>query len=111
MVLSGDRLAAIPLEQRAQLHRLATASVPAARFDDATWRSGASALAGGELRFLFNWTDAPEARELELSAAHRVVDYWTEEDLGVHQSRLSIGELRPHSARALDLLPGHDSEP
>ena len=54
---------------------------------------------------LFNWGDQPVARSFLLPGRCRLRDYWTGEDLGVHEGRYEAGLLAARSARLIEVRP------
>jgi alpha-galactosidase len=96
MVLSGDDLTKIPANRLTMLRKLLPPTGVAAQFDDESLEVGRM----GKMICVFNWDETPRNIAVQLPTKARVTDYWSGEDLGVHQGTLAI-KLEPHSARLL----------
>jgi len=83
-VLSGDDLTTISTDRMAMLRKLQPPTSVAARFTDDTLRAGTMTLAAETVVCLFNWDNAPQTASLTLDGAHRLRDFWTDEDRGRH---------------------------
>ncbi|HZR40224.1 MAG TPA: glycoside hydrolase family 36 protein [Ktedonobacteraceae bacterium] len=101
MILSGDNLASLPDDKIAMLHKLLPPGGIAAQFDDTTYQIGRIQLTDRQVLCLFNWSDEACSLDVWLDGQHRVRDYWSSEELGVHSGTVHITSLVPHSARLL----------
>jgi alpha-galactosidase len=101
MVLSGDDLTALPPARLAMLKKLLPPTGIPASFEDETLRVGAVEAAGARMLCLFNWDDAPQTLTVRLPRPATVTDYWTGDDLGRHETTLTVGGMLPKSARLL----------
>ncbi len=105
MLLSGDDLTRISPERLAMLRVLDPPTGVAARFEDDTFRVGIVDLKDKRLVCLFNWNDAPQTIAFPLEVRSRVTDCWSHADLGVHEGRMEMKDLPPHSATLLACVP------
>lgn len=53
---------------------------------------------------VLNWTNSPESISIRLRGRMRVVDFWTADDLGMHEDTFSIPRMPPCSGRMLRLM-------
>lgn len=105
MLLSGDDLTRITPRRAAMLRKLVPPAGLCARFEDDRFETGVLPLGKRERLFAFNWGDAPATRVLKLARKSRLTDFWTGEDLGVHEGEYRIEALPGRSARAFDAVP------
>lgn len=101
MVLSGDDLTKISPDRLAMLRKLLPPDGRAAGFADDTLRVGVVDAADARIVCVFNWEDAPQTIEVPLPRPGRVTDFWSGEDLGRREGRITIKDLPPRSARLL----------
>jgi len=101
MVLAGDKMDSLPTEQQALLRKLLPPAGIAARFDDVDCRVGRIQFPDHLKLCLFNWDDEPHDFVVELPGTYAISDYWTGENLGQHNGKLSINGIAAHFARFL----------
>lgn len=104
LILSGDDLAALPEERLRILRKLLPPTNVAARFEDDDFAVGTIDRPEGRLIAVFNWSDEPAERTVKLAARSRLTDFWTSEDLGIHEGSFK-SRLQPHSSRLLNCVP------
>ena len=103
LILSGDDLAALPEDRLAILRRLLPPTGVAARFND-DFTVGTIDLPAGRTFVLFNWTDQNQQKVVPLDRPARIADFWTNEDLGIHQGEYKV-TMPPRSSRLLVCTP------
>jgi alpha-galactosidase len=102
MVLAGDKMDEIPPERLEMLRKLLPPTGVAARFESDEFRIGVIELGGGRRDVcVLNWTEEAADFEVELRGRMRVTDFWTGEDMGVHEGRLAVRGVAGHGARLL----------
>ena len=101
MLLSGDDLTKINEEKLAMLRKLQPPTGMAARFADDAQRVGLIKLPQRTIVCLLNREDTPQTVSLPLPRACQVIDFWSGEDLGRHESVFTVKEMPPHSGRIL----------
>jgi alpha-galactosidase len=104
MLLSGDDLSLLPDARLAMLKRLLPPTGVAAAFDDDNLRIGTIKLPGKTMFCCFNWADTPVTLIKRLHGATRVTDFWTGASLGRMESRLTLENMPPRSARLLEAV-------
>jgi len=104
MLLSGDDLSLLPDARLAMLKRLLPPTGVAAEFDDDNLRIGTIKLPGKTMFCCFNWADTPVTLTKRLHGAMRVTDFWTGASLGRMESRLTLENMPPRSARLLEAV-------
>jgi len=101
MVFSGDDLSTLPPERVAILRKLIDSPGIAARFEDDNFEIGIIDKADGRDVCLFNWDDEPKDFDIPLAGPSRIRDFWTGQDLGVHEGTYRVVGMSPRSARLL----------
>ena len=104
LILSGDKVENLGPEQITRLHKLIPPTGKGARFD-ANFGTGLTAVPGKEFLYAFNWSETNANRTLHFSGMARLKDFWTDEDLGVHQGTFEIKDLPGNSARLIVAEP------
>jgi alpha-galactosidase len=102
-IISSDDIGTLPPEKLAMLRKFLPPTRRAARFTDESFRIGRIDQKDQQLVFLFNWGDAPDSMSVELDTPRRIVDFWTDEELGVHEVSFRT-EVAAHGARQLVLM-------
>jgi len=105
MLLSGDDLTRITPRRAEMLKKLAPPAGRCARFNDETFSVGVMPLSQRQMISVFNWSDEPVSRVIQLPGKSHLTDYWTSQALGVHSSEYLIKEMPPHSARLIEITP------
>jgi len=110
MLLSSDDLTKLSDDQLAHITRCIPDPGNAAEFLTEKLEVGfishpSKLQPDAQLAVALNWGDSPVQRSIPLQHKCRVVDYWTDEDLGVHQQSFELPGMPPHSGRLLRLLP------
>jgi alpha-galactosidase len=101
-IISSDDIGKLSEEEIKILERFLPPTGKAARFLDESFQVGTVDLENQRIVFLFNWEDNPDRLNFRLERPSRIVDFWTEEDLGIHEESFEI-EVAPHGARQLVL--------
>jgi alpha-galactosidase len=105
MVLSGDDLTKLSSEQFKVLKQLAGHSCRAAEFDSPGLEVGVIRTDDRTFYALFNWSEEPARREVPLTGASEVTDFWSGEDLGEHDGIFVVENMPPRSGRLLVAKP------
>ena len=105
MVLSGDKIADLGPGQLAMLRKLIPPTGHSARFESPEYETGLTDLGDRQYYYAFNWSATPCDRTLHLKQRSQVKDYWTDEDLGIHEGDYTIKELPGQSARLIQATP------
>lgn len=104
MLLSGDDLTHITPRRAELLKKLVPPAGVCARFDDESFSMGVTPIEDGPRKgvmySLLNWSDTTEKRTIILPAQARLIDYWTDTDLGIHANRFEV-TLPPRSGRLI----------
>lgn len=105
-MLAGDDLASLDPIRGEVVRTLSRPTGVAASFADLSLETGVMHLPGDVLRYaVFNWSELPQVRRIEVPFGRRMRDVWTGTELGISTGVLDLGEIQPHSARLLDALP------
>ena len=105
MLLSGDDLTRITPRRAQMLKKLVHPSGVCARFEDEDFTIGVTALPGHDMISVFNWSDNPVTRVVNLQRKSQLTDYWTGEGMGTHSGEFRIEGLPPRSARLIKVRP------
>ncbi|HEY8749625.1 MAG TPA: glycoside hydrolase family 36 protein [Tepidisphaeraceae bacterium] len=105
LILDGDDLPKITAPRRAMLEKLLPPAAVAAQFDDEKLEVGVTRLQNRLMYCVFNWAEAPADRFISLAKPTRFKNYWTGEDLGVHEGQFKIATLAAHSAMLVEATP------
>jgi alpha-galactosidase len=105
MLLSGDDLTRITPRRAAMLKKLLPPAGQCARFETEEFTMGVTSHRGFDRYSVFNWSDQPVTRVIQLPKKSRLTDYWTGEDLGVASGEYRIENLPARSARLIDVRP------
>jgi alpha-galactosidase len=101
MLLSGDDLTKISAEKLAMLRKLQPPTGVAARFEDDSFRVGKVLLGTREVLTVLNWDDTPQDVLIRLHRRCRMMDFWSEADLGIHSETFEIKNMPARSGRLL----------
>ncbi len=105
MVLAGDDMPKLSPTRLATLKRVLThRAVPAAFLDDSL-RVGMIRLPDQTQFCVFNWEDTPQDVALDWDGTSRLRDFWTGNDLGVHEGKFVLRAMPPHSAQIVVAVP------
>ncbi|MBM4061631.1 MAG: alpha-galactosidase [Planctomycetes bacterium] len=104
LLLSGDDLGRLSEARRALLRRALQQRGVAARFDAALQHGVIDRGGGRELHVFLRWDEGPWSAGLELAKPHRLVDFWSGQDLGVHEGHYAV-ELPPRCGRVIAVEP------
>ena len=103
LVLSGDDLPSIQPNRLAILKKLASSTGKPMHFKDSDFSVGRVLVNGGiEEVALFNWSDSPVSRTIDVKQGSVVTDFWTGESNKVTASILSY-DISPNSAVLLQI--------
>ncbi|MBI9020026.1 MAG: alpha-galactosidase [Verrucomicrobia bacterium] len=105
-ILSGDRAEDLYDRELAILKKLLNPTGQGARFSSAKLETGITDLGDTQYYYFFNWSDA-DAKDLsvQLTARAQLTDFWTDEDLGVHDGLYTVKQLALRSAKLIRALP------
>jgi len=101
MTLSGDDLTKISPHRLAVLNKLLPPTGVPASFQDESFRIGIIRLKGRTILCVFNWQDRPQTISVPMPHPGRVMDFWTDQDLGRREGCLELRQMPAHSARLL----------
>ncbi|MEK3890076.1 glycoside hydrolase family 36 protein [Bacillus sp. FSL K6-3431] len=101
MVLSGDNIVNMTDESIKILKKCLLPTNAPAHFESDAFRIGRMDLNGYSLVCLFNWENNASTFEVDLQGKCEIVDYWTDENLGIHERKFRIENMEPHSASLL----------
>ncbi|KKI88973.1 hypothetical protein WQ54_28850 [Bacillus sp. SA1-12] len=101
MVLSGDKVTELSKENNGRLKKCLEQRYMAARFESADFRIGRIETANATLVCLFNWGEEPATYEVDLPGKCKLSNYWTDEDLGIHDTKFLAENIEPHGALLL----------
>lgn len=104
MLLAGDDMRTYGEREKQRLGILYPPTGQAMRFGDARFEVGRLSLPDGERVAVLNWGDAPKGFVIPLEGRARVTELWTGQDLGVHEGRLTLTSVPPHSGRLFRLV-------
>lgn len=105
-ILSGDRAEDLYDEELAILKKLLEPTGRGARFSNAKLEIGVTDLGNVQYYYFFNWSDS-ECKDLStaLTVRAQLMDFWTDQDLGVHEGVYTVEQLAPRSARLIRARP------
>ena len=104
LVLTGDRIEGLQPPQLAILRKLIPPTGKSARWDRG-FATGISTLDDRAYLYAFNWSATNTERTFQLPAKSQLTDFWTEENLGIHQGSYVVIDLPAQSARIILAQP------
>ena len=104
LVLTGDRIEGLQPPQLAMLRKLMPPTGKSARFDR-DFETGVTTLGDREYLYAFNWSSTNVERTFRLPAKSQLTDFWTDENLGVHQGNYVLTNMPAQSARIILARP------
>jgi len=107
LVLTGDRIENLQAPQIATLHKLIPPIGKSARFENSRFETGITDLGDCQYLYAFNWSQTNADRTFQLPGRSHLTDYWTDEDLGVHEGSYVVKDLPGESARLVLAQPVH----
>ncbi len=105
LVLSGDKIPDLGPEQKAILKKLTPPTGQTARFENNKFEAGVTDLGDRQYFYAFNWGNAPADRAFKLKQRSRLKDFWTSEDLGIHEGTYVLKAIPGQSAKLLVAVP------
>ncbi len=105
LVLTGDKIETLKEEQLAVLRKLIPPTGRSARFENMNYEIGVTDLGERQYHYALNWGNEPVDRVVHLKQRSRLTDYWTGDDLGVHEGDYTIKNLPKQSATLLLAKP------
>lgn len=105
MIVSGDLIPRLSEKNISVLKKLISSTGVAAHFDDTTFTIGRIHLSNYTLLCIFNWEDSTRDIDSALDGSYKIVDFWTDEELGIHSNNLHIRNMEMHSARVFKCIP------
>ncbi|MBL7016527.1 MAG: alpha-galactosidase [Kiritimatiellales bacterium] len=105
-IMSGDRAEDLHEKELAVLRKLLNPTGQGARFTSTKLETGMTDLGNEQYYYFFNWSDdEPADLSLELVTKATLTDFWTDDDLGVHDDVYTVKGLAPRSAKLIRALP------
>jgi alpha-galactosidase len=104
MLLSGDAVMNYSRQQWNVFHRALSQKSKSAVFEDLSLTKGTIRCENETRVVLLNNSDKVQKQTTSLQERVRIIDFWTEEDYGVHEDTYQIS-LEPHAGRLLKLIP------
>jgi alpha-galactosidase len=104
LVLTGDRIEGLQPPQLAMLRKLIPPTGKSARFEN-DFETGVTTLDDRQYLYAFNWSTTNADRTFRLTAKSQLTDFWTGENLGVHQGSYVVKDLPAQSARIIFVQP------
>lgn len=101
LVLSGDKFENLKAEQLAALNKLIPPTGRSATFADMRYEVGVTNMGGRQYHYALNWGDEPVTRTIRLTRRSALADFWSGEELGVHEGEYTIECLPGRSARLI----------
>jgi alpha-galactosidase len=105
LVLSGDKIPDLGQEQIAILKKLTPPTGKAARFENDKFEAGVTDLGDRQYLYAFNWEKDSADRAFKLKQRSRLKDFWTDEDLGVHEGEYVVKALPGQTANLIVVVP------
>ena len=105
MVLSGDKIADLGPNQLATLRKLIPPTGHSARFESTRLEVGLTDLGRRQYYYAFNWGSSASDRVLHLRHRSHLKDFWTDEDLGLHEGDYLLPAVPGQSARLILATP------
>jgi alpha-galactosidase len=105
LVLSGDKIPDLGAEQQAILQKLVPPTGKTARFENDKFEKGVTDLGDRQYYYAFNWEKEPSDRTLRIKKRSQLKDFWTGEDLGIHEGDYVVKALPGQSARLIVAMP------
>jgi alpha-galactosidase len=105
MLLTGDDMRTYGAIETSRLHKVYPPTGRCMEFADTQFRIGRLVREQDEIVAVFNWDEQPVSVDITLNHGRRIVDFWSDEDLGWHESKFSLTEMPGRSARLLKLTP------
>lgn len=101
MILSGDNMTEFTEEDIAVLNKLLPPSGVAAVFEDGDFSVGRIKTENRELVCIFNGDGSDREYQIKIQPGTELLDFWTEENLGVWEREFYPVHLQGHSAKTL----------
>ncbi|MHC4855199.1 MAG: glycoside hydrolase family 36 protein [Planctomycetota bacterium] len=105
MLLSGDDVTQYTPQQWAVLKKAAANPGIAATFESDAFEVGTIDQGKQKLAVFLNWSDKPDRRAIKLDQPCRVVDFWTDKELGGFEESFVIEEFPARSGGIYKLEP------
>jgi alpha-galactosidase len=101
LVLSGDKASNLKENEVDILKKLLHPTGKGASFFDTKMETGITDLGKTQYYYYFNWGEKPIDLSIQLKTKSKLTDYWTDENMGVHEGEYLVKKLEPHSARLI----------
>ena len=101
LILSGDKAELLDSNDLRILKKLLEPTGKGAMFQNTRMETGITDLGDKQYYYFFNWGEEPLDLSVELKTKSRLLDFWTDKDLGVHEGSYSVTKLAPHSAKLI----------
>jgi alpha-galactosidase len=108
VVMDGDRASDLGAKEWNTLRKSISPGGKGAIFTDDSLHVGVTDMGDRQFYHCFNWGEFPIRISIELKQPSRLEDYWTGEELGVHQGVYTITDLEGQSARLILATPLRD---
>ena len=102
LVMDGDRASDLGEKEWNILRKSIPPTGKGAIFMDDSLCVGITRMGDRQFYHCFNWGDQPIRITIELKKPSRLRDYWTGEDLGIHEGFYTITDLEGQSARLIE---------
>jgi alpha-galactosidase len=101
IIMDGDRASDLGAREWDILQKSISPAGKGAIFADDSLHVGVTDLGDRQFYHCFNWGERPITTTIQLKRRSRLQDYWTGEDLGVHEGIYTIKDMEGQSARLI----------
>ncbi len=98
LIINGDKVQDLGPPQIEMLRKLIPPNGKGARFDSFKYEVGETDVGDLHYHYLFNWTIQSVDRTFHLDRRSRLKNFWTDEDLGIHEGDFTVKDLPGQSA-------------
>ncbi|MDP4129544.1 MAG: alpha-galactosidase [Bacteroidota bacterium] len=105
LVLSGDKAADLGEKELSILRKSIPSTGIGAMFEDRSLRLGITHVGDREYFHCFNWTGQPTNIQLPLKGRYRLIDYWSNRELGTYDNHYMVRNIPPQSAMLIEAIP------
>jgi len=105
LILSGDKAASLSPEKINVLKKLLNHKGKTVQFENSHYELGTMDCGMRQFHYLFNWSKTPADRTIHLKEKSHLIDYWTDQDLGVQEGNYVVRSLPGQSAMLIMSTP------
>ncbi|MFI5193622.1 MAG: glycoside hydrolase family 36 protein [Chitinophagales bacterium] len=105
LVLSGDKAMDLGKKELSVLKKSIPSTGTGATFEDRDLRLGITHMGDREYFHCLNWTGQPTDIRLPLKGRYRLVDYWSNRELGIYSNQYIVRNIPPQSAMLIEAIP------